>query len=244
VKSLISGFGKVAGMIGRFIPMIGSMLSGLAPILGPAAAVAAAGAAGAWVGGKINDLVEEKTGDTVGGNAYNLMDSAKGSFVGNMLGFESDAQRTARVDKEEAQKLYDKKISAGEKITPKSAEFFRSKGVEVDPKMIGEAPATPVDQNAAKNVRAIDNELAKDTNTAATAKLEKESYMEKATDAIVEMSDQVDEATSRKHEAVSSSPTIVNAPKTVNNTTQNIVRPQIRNPDPTYIKVESRRFAF
>jgi hypothetical protein len=58
LKNVIGIFSSLSGMMGRFIPMVGSLLSGLAPILGPMAAVAAAGAGGAMIGNAINDAVE------------------------------------------------------------------------------------------------------------------------------------------------------------------------------------------
>jgi hypothetical protein len=54
--------------------------------------------------------------------------------------------------------------------------------------------------------------------------------MESATHAIESISEEL--ATEKKEDKQVVAPTIVNAPRTVNNTTQNIMRPQIRNPEP------------
>ncbi len=69
-----------------------------------------------------------------------------------------------------------------------------------------------------------------------------DNYREKATAAIEDMTEKEEEK--KKSSIVNNSPTVVNAPNNISNTTQNIVRPQIRNPEPTYIRLENKRFAF
>jgi hypothetical protein len=56
--------------------------------------------------------------------------------------------------------------------------------------------------------------------------------MERATDAVVQLDEENEKADKKSTQPVVSGPTVVNAQKTFNNTTQNIVRPQIRNPEP------------
>ena len=69
-----------------------------------------------------------------------------------------------------------------------------------------------------------------------------DNYREKATAAIEDMTEKEEEK--KKSSIINNSPTVVNAPNNISNTTQNIVRPQIRNPEPTYIRLENKRFAF
>jgi hypothetical protein len=112
----------------------GSMAASAAKFAGGAALVAGAG----YAGYKAGEWLNENT--NIQSNIASGIDTAKGWF-GN-----SDADVQKNAENKSVQDLYAKRVKDGT-LTPKAAEFFKSKGVEVDKSKIKEMP-TPVKNNA------------------------------------------------------------------------------------------------
>lgn len=222
--------GSVPGMLLKGITPLVSMLGGLTSMAGGAAAVGAAGAAGWYAGGKINEFVEENTSSSIGGHVYEGVQWMKGA-----IGMESDEEKIKNAEIKAAKESLDK----NGKISEQNAKLLRDAGIEVSEKQI-------IRPNA-QTVRRLDNQQAEviATPVVQAAEIEKSevTVRERAVRVIdAEIDRQEKESVAKKSEVVS----VVNAPQTVNNnsTTQNIVRPQIRNPEPSYMKVESMRFVW
>jgi hypothetical protein len=133
--------GPMAGMVSKILPMIGQLGS----LLGPVAAVSAAGfagyKAGTWLNeNAINPLVEKLTGEkgaTLGSAVYDGVDAIQSLWGGD------DKSKAKESEKEQYQKMYDDKVKAGTKVTPKFAALVSKAGVQVDPAMVlaeGETP--------------------------------------------------------------------------------------------------------
>lgn len=255
LKAFTSLFGKLGPLVKMFAGLmssVGSMLAGLAPLLGPILAVAGAGAAGVAIGKGINSLVESTTGNSIGGHIADKVDAVKGSKLGKLLGGKSfeDEQKEAN------QKIvaFKKKVRAGEKITPEEEEEMKKYGMSIDSvKAMDAAMVTPKTSEASKIPEKAQETISETTEESPLTKLRKseiaesniqkmDNYREKATAAIEDMTEKEEEK--KKSSIINNSPTVVNAPNNISNTTQNIVRPQIRNPEPTYIRLENKRFAF
>lgn len=255
LKAFTSLFGKLGPLVKMFAGLmssVGSMLAGLAPLLGPILAVAGAAAAGVAIGKGINSLVESTTGNSIGGHIADKVDAVKGSKLGKLLGGKSfeDEQKEAN------QKIvaFKKKVRAGEKITPEEEEEMKKYGMSIDSvKAMDAAMVTPKTSEASKIPEKAQETISETTEESPLTKLRKseiaesniqkmDNYREKATAAIEDMTEKEEEK--KKSSIINNSPTVVNAPNNISNTTQNIVRPQIRNPEPTYIRLENKRFAF
>lgn len=258
LKAFTSLFGKLGPLVKMFaglIGSVGSMLAGLAPLLGPILAVAGAGAAGVAIGKGVNSLVESTTGNSIGGHIADKVDNIKGSKLGRLLGGESFEDK----QKEAERKIisFKKKVRAGEEITPAEKEEMKKFGVSVESvKAMDIATKSPTTTESLqkKEGQQVSTEVEESPQESALIKLRKseiaeaniqkmDDYREKATAAIEDMTEKEEEKRN-KSSIINSTPTVVNAPSTTNNTTQNIVRPQIRNPEPTYIRLENKRFAF
>jgi hypothetical protein len=72
------------------------------------------------------------TGDTVGGNIHSAVDSFQGSKLGNMLGLKSDEQKMKEADDNAVKELVEKKLKAGEKISPDLAQKAEALGMKIE----------------------------------------------------------------------------------------------------------------
>ena len=139
---LSSGLTKLIGPLASMIP---SLLSSL----GPAAAVAAAGAAGYAFGTHVvnpilNNAAESITGvegETVGTGIYTAVDNIAGSKIGNMLGFKSDSQKLKEAETQAMVDLGKKKLANGEKVSAEMAKTLKENGIEVMDDQIKQKPA-------------------------------------------------------------------------------------------------------
>lgn len=232
LKNLTGMLGKIMPMITGAVSSIGSLLSGLAPILGPVAGIAAAAGAGVMVGKGINAAVEQITGDSIGNHIYDTVDAIQGSSVGNLLGMQSDAQK--RGDEQPSKSIGDHLYDAVDSV--KGTTFANFLGYESDSQKLG------IEKNVFAKPESLENQKL-DKDIASADRIEKsDDRMERTTRAINDISDEIEHVKDKAIAPVA--PVVVNSPKTINNSTHNIVRPQIRNPEPSYIKVDQQRFAF
>jgi len=207
---LSSGLTKLIGPLASMIP---SLLSSL----GPAAAVAAAGAAGYAFGTHVvnpilNNAAESITGvegETVGTGIYTAVDNIAGSKIGNMLGFKSDSQKLKEAETQAMVDLGKKKLANGEKVSAEMAKTLKENGIEVMDDQIKQKPA-------------------------------KQETRTEITEAVERTADSLDVKNKEKPAS------IVNAPTVVNNSsnTTNITHKPIRNEEPSYISGMNRKLVF
>ena len=122
VMKVIMKVAKVLG--GRLAAMATRLLPIIARFAGPAAAVAAAG----YAGYKAGEWLNENT--NIQENIASGIESIKGLFGA------SDEDKAKEADQQNAQKLYQKRVDAGEKISQSMANFYKSQGVSVDESVV------------------------------------------------------------------------------------------------------------
>lgn len=117
--------GKLGGKLGNIAKGAGgSIARGALRLAGPVGAAATAGTIGTAVGTAIYE------GSQNNETFKSSTDTIFGAITGNKVQSLEDA------DKQAAENAYNKKVSSGEKINQRLANFYESKGVKVDQSMV------------------------------------------------------------------------------------------------------------
>jgi hypothetical protein len=242
LMNLVPGVGKLTKALGPIGAKIGAVAASLGPmalkvgaaigpmatmaakILGPAAAVAASGAAGYAAGGALNKFVLDPLAGKMTGDENDTVGTALFSGVDKMksiLGMETEADKLKAADKAAMENLIETKKKSGTKISAMSAASAKAMGIEVPEDMIGAqgekiSPVTPA--------TVVQPEPTK-------PEIVKSEDISGLQDAIKTNTEAVEDA---KDEAKKEAPTtIVSAPvSNVNNTTSIKNRIAIRNQEP------------
>lgn len=266
LTSLKGGVAKLGGVVAKGLtPLLGgaaklggTLLKGLAPFLGPAAGVAGAGAAGYMAGGAINDLVEQKTGDTVGGNVYSGVQKFK-----QFIGLETDEDKMKKAEKQSVVDLIEKKKKAGEPISNYLVEQAKKYNIDITGIATQSSLTTTTDVSAAQSNAVNRTDLDVNTNkviqtnlidgannlqniidnTSNINKQVSKDLMKINTASVLEQA--TDQSMTQKiTNNAAQNPVIVNAPQTVNNQNMQIVRPPLRNADPSWLDTTGKRLAY
>ena len=245
-KGLTSVFSKglsfLTGGLTKLIGPIASMLPSLMSSLAPAAGVAAAGAAGYMVGkhvvnpalNKAAEAITGVEGETVGTGIYTAVDNLAGSKLGNMIGFKSDAQKMEESETRALVEMGNAKIAKGEKVSPTIAKAMVKSGIPVLADQIAEQPSK-------QETRAQITEAVERNADQISVQPTKQETRAQITEAVERTADQIDNGPASK-----ASPSIVNAPTVVNNSTSNttITHKPLRNTEPSYVSGMNRKLVF
>lgn len=224
---------KLGGVLGKLGPLASGAAS-LATKAAPLAAVAGAGMAGYWAGGKLNEMVlnplaEKATGvkgETVGTATYSAVDTVKGWFGA------SDEDKIKQQEEKDKLALVHRAMQNGTEISPQLATWAKTKGIEVPSKLI-RSPLTASNAQVNSPVASPSSDV---------SKVRTEPYRVQQIQSI-----KASEAQIERLEATKENPTkqVVNAPTNIvsNNTTNQFVRPQLRPSEPSFNRLLSTNFS-
>lgn len=125
IGGVMSAIGGIATSLGGSLAQLATRLAPMiAKFAGPAAGVAAAGYAGYKAGQWLNENTDIQE------NIASGIESIRGLFGA------SEEDKMKEVEQQTAQKLYQKKVDAGEKINQSLSNYYKSQGVSVDESVV------------------------------------------------------------------------------------------------------------